>query len=311
MNLAKRIIPCQEFSKYALTQFALFTCLFATDAWAQEERVIPPSSVTQGALFSTTLLVHPCLDSWPGADADTLKVMADARSKLPSGACDNPALAEKIFKARFLQYATLALVDEPWELHAKITRQNQAIDHCRDTRCLEQELDTVIAALTPVYLHPPNQAWPGVAALCNAESDVTLTKKTRKEIADECAPDAASFSACTGSHGKLAFAICGMQGNQVNATAWLYRKEKNGEALLLSTSDGPFAALPTTCNGMPDLVTGARVNAGEHRYTWYRYDGGGYQMFYGYTGMFLDSIAGHDFSIAQDAGVIQNTVTCR
>jgi len=305
-----------------VTFFSMLNSAWGASPNPQKMRVIPSSSISKEAGYlSTALLLNPCLDiqtTGYSKDADTLQLFTDARNSLPLGACDDPALVEKIFKTRFLQYASLTLVNDPWNLGTKIAAQEQAINHCRDTRCLERELDLAISALTPIYLGAPDPKWPN-GHLCSTESVRTLssvlTEKARKKITAECGgvdPESVYISICKDSHGKLVSAICQMQGNQVNAPQWLFRKKEAGEKLLLYTDNGPSGALETTCNGMPDLMTAARMNLGEHSYTYYRFDGSRYQAVYGYTAMSIGN-DGRDgyFSIAQGAGIIQNTVVCR
>lgn len=297
--------------------------LFASvGAQAEGLRKNPPSSIAQNAGYtSTALLLNPCLKGQAIAhreDTDIRQQFIGARNALPPDTCSNPVLVEKIFRVRFLQYALLTLVNDPWNFDTKIGAQDQAFSQCRDTHCLERELDSTINTLAPLYLNAPDPKWPG-GTLCSTEPievlSSVLTKMARKEITTECGgvdSGSTAISACNSSHGKLVFAICRMKGNQVNAPQWLFREKKAGKKLLLYTSDGPFGVLESVCNGMPVLLTTARMNAGEHSYTYYRFDGSRYQPVYGYTAMSIgNGDDGYDFFIAQGAGVIKNSVVCR
>lgn len=101
-----------------------------------------------------------------------------------------------------------------------------------------------------------------------------------------------------------------MSGNQVNAPEWLYRITNAKLEPLLAIDDGPSSVLTTSCNGMPDLMTAARVSMGEHCRTYYRYDGRQYQSVYAYTEMGVGTDDnGNDLAIAQDGQTTK--VVCR
>ena len=101
-----------------------------------------------------------------------------------------------------------------------------------------------------------------------------------------------------------------MSGNQVNAPEWLFRIRGAKLESLLAIDDGPSGVLKTTCNGMPDLMTTARVSMGEHYVTYYRYDGTRYESAYGYTAMSVGTDDnGNDLVIAQGGQV--TPVVCR
>lgn len=289
---------------------------------AQGLRIIPSSSIAQDSGYtSTALLLNPCLNPQAIAysvDKDIRQQFTEARNSLPPETCSNPVIVEKIFRARFLQYASLALAKDPWNLDVMITAREQAFSDCRDTRCLEHELDSTIDELVPLYLNSPDPKWPS-GRLCSTEPikalPAVLTTKAQEEITNECGgvdSESAAISTCNDPHGKQVFAICRMQGNQVNAPQWLFREKKAGKKLLLYTNDGPFGVLETICNGMPDVLTTVRINAGEHSRTYYRFDGSRYQPVYEYTAISVGSgDKGDSFSIAQGAGMIQNSVDCR
>ncbi|WP_431824160.1 hypothetical protein [Burkholderia sp. F1] len=276
---------------------ALLACALAvaSPAHAEGPRVIPRSGQVEGSYVSTQLRLEPCLDvrtlSDP-PDDDLLTDAAAARNALPPGTCDKPALREKVFAARFLQYASLAVVSDPWNLAPKLAAQNRAIGRCKDVRCLDRALDAVIAALSPVYLnaHP---AWPRGKGLCASEPAdapvaaalAPLDARARKALAGECGGEALTAQTCEGPHGKLLFVSCETSGNQVNAPAWIYRARHGRYDALLAVDDGPVDVLESTCNGMPDLMTSSRTSMAEHQNTYYRYDGRAYRSVYSYTGM--------------------------
>lgn len=290
----------------------------ASPAPAEGVREIPRSNQANGGYVSTQLLLKPCLDIRTLVsefDDGFLRDVGEARKALPPGTCDNPLLVDKLFTARFLQYASLVMVNDPWNLGARITAQNQTIHQCKDTRCVEHELDAVIAALSPVYLEA-QPVWPRGTGLCTTKPvDLPASKAlarlhadTRKELVDSCGERALMMQTCSSPHGKLLFASCVMEGNQVNAPEWLYRVKGSRFEPLFVTSDGPSGVLESTCNGMPDLMTAARVSMGEHQHTYYRYDGKQYQSVYAYSaiGVGADS-SSNDLVIAQggpDANVV-------
>ena len=301
---------------------ALLAYVFAMafPALADGPLTIPRSEQTSAGYLSTALLLKPCLDirEWsPEPSDDLLKQVADARKGLPPETCDSPALVEKLFKARFLQYASIAVVSDPWNLDAKIRAQNEAMGRCKSTQCLDRELDAAITALSPVYLnsHPE---WPNGAGPCTSKTvDVPANKvrallgaKVQKGIVDKCAPESVSVQTCKGAQGTLVFAECAMSGNQVNAPEWLYRIRGAKLESLLAIDDGPSGVLTTRCNGMPDLMTTARVSMGEHYVTYYRYDGTRYESAYAYTAMSVGTDDnGNDLGIAQ--GGQTTRVVCR
>ena len=282
--------------------------------------MLPTSAQFSGGYLSTTLLLKPCMDIHEWSDNpsdDDRKQFEDARRGLPPDTCDQPALVEKLFTARFLQYASITAVHDPWNLDAKITAQNAAIDQCKDAQCLDRELNAVIAELSPVYLHSRPE-WPRHAGLCTSKTvEVTLAKartllgaQAQKALVGTCASESLSVQACQGPRGKFIFASCTMSGNQVNGPEWLYRIGKAKPEPLLAIDDGPLGALTTSCNGMPDLMTAARVSMGEHYLTYYRYDGTQYQSVYAYTAMGVGTDGnGNDLAIAQDRQLTR--VACR
>ena len=308
--------------RFFLKRILLLTWVFAlhTSAWADEPRIIPRSDqVDTIPYLSIELWLKPCVDmkTLGYTDNDDDENTADARNALPPGTCDNPDLVEKLFRARFLQGSAITMVRDPWNLNTKIIAQNAVIDRCKDTSCLGHALDAVIVELSPIYFDTP-LPWPRGTGLCPGEWISISAKKAlasldnaqRKEIADAYGEDRIEASTCSGSHGKLMDIIGTMTGNQVNAPEWLYRlNHGKAETLLSLSSDGPFDVLESTCNGWPDLITSARINAGEHDTSYYRYNGSRYQNFYGNTEMGLEGAG--NFSVAVYAGnVAEVPITC-
>ena len=303
--------------RYALMAYALTA---ATSALADGPLTLPTSAQLSGGYLSTTLLLKPCMDvheESTNPSDDVLKQFEDARRGLPPDACNQPALVEKLTTARFLQYASIAAVHDPWNLDAKIAAQNAAIARCKDAQCLERELNAVIAELSPVYLHSRPE-WPRGVGLCTSKTvEVTPGKaraligtKAHKALVDACAPESLSMQTCQGPRGKFVFASCTMSGNQVNSSEWLYRIRGAKLQPLLGVTDGPFGVLTTSCNGMPDLMTAARVSMGEHYLTYYRYDGTQYQSAYAYSAIYVGTDGnGNDLTIAQ--GGPETRVVCR
>ena len=85
----------------------------------KQERAIPRIDQLAPPYLSTILLLSPCLDisllGFPDSDNDdeTIRMVEEERAKYPANTCNNPALANKLFKARFLQYSTITLVNDP------------------------------------------------------------------------------------------------------------------------------------------------------------------------------------------------------
>lgn len=295
----------------------------ASPAWADGKLLIPRSGNVESAYVSTRLLLEPCMnDRALDEMTDDPSVRTDAaaaRKAFPPGTCDDPVLVEKLFKARFLEYAALNVVNDPWNFDKTIAAQDKAIDSCKDTDCLHRALDAVIGALSPVYLHA-HPHWPSGEGLCAAEAvDTSVTSvmaqlgiKTHKAIASECGGDEATTAqTCNGTHGRMLFVSCAMEGNQVNAPQWLYRADDTGIHPVLVVEDGPIGVMDSTCNGMPDLLTSARESMGEHDMTYYRYDEKKYQSVYAFTAMGIGTDDnGNDLEIAVD-GKPDARVVCR
>jgi hypothetical protein len=219
----------------------------------QSELLVPRSANADGGNVAVRLLLNPCLSDQALKDmSEEPSVLSDAvaaRKALPPGACDDPVLVEKIFAARFLQYAVLDMASEPWSFDAILATQNKRTGQCKDTRCLRRELDSIIDELSPAYLKG-QAGWPRGKGLCTTEPKDTPVKNalspldaaSRRAILGECGGEAVTAQACGGPHGKLLFLSCAIEGNQVNAPQWLYR-QKNMAEPLLATEDGPLGVM--------------------------------------------------------------------
>ena len=286
----------------------------------KQERTIPSIDQIAPPYLSTTLLINPCLDislsGFDDSDDDTIKMVDEAKAAYPANTCNNPALADKLFKARFLQYSTITLVDDPWNLDGKIVEQNKLISQCKDTACLDKALDAIISQLYPLYISIPIDRPPTSGQLCNGKVDLASDKKMdiviKKLVAslstdDNCGSEDLSaygsysydedkskpytnvlFDVCKSNVGDLFIAECKMFGNQVDADTWIYLLNTNSEPkLLFNSNTGPDYILDSTCNGMPDFVTSARYSSVEHKIVYYRYNGQQYEAAYSYSDVHL------------------------
>ena len=281
----------------------------------KQERTIPSIDQIVPPYLSTTLLINPCLDislsGFDDSDDDTIKMVDEAKAVYPANTCNNSALANKLFKARFLQYSTITLVDDPWNLDIKIVEQNKLISQCKDTACLDKALDTIISQLYPLYISIPIHRSPTSGQLCSDKIDLASDKKMdlviKKLVAslstdDNCGSKDFSdyvdnpidedkskpytnvlFDICKSNIGDLFIADCKMFGNQVNTQAWIYLLKPNIEPKLLFNSyEAPFYPLNSICNGMPDFFTSGRYSSAEHQIVYYRYNGQQYEAAYSY-----------------------------
>ena len=281
----------------------------------KQERTIPSIDQIAPPYLSTTLLINPCLDislsGFDDSDDDTIKMVDEAKAAYPANTCNNPALADKLFKARFLQYSTITLVDDPWNLDVEIVEQNKLISQCKDTACLDKVLDAIISQLYPRYISIPTKFESASDSLCISEVDLASDKKMdlviKKLVAslstdDNCGSEDLSaygsysydedkskpytnvlFDTCKANVGDLFIAECKVFGNQANTQTWIYLLKPNIEPKLLFNSyNGPYYLLDSTCNGMPDLMTSGRYSMGEHQIVYYRYNGQQYEAAYSY-----------------------------
>ena len=257
----------------------------------KQERTIPSIDQIAPPYLSTILLLSPCADisllGFDDKDDDTIRIVDEAKAAYPANTCNNPALANKLFKARFLQYSTITLVDDPWNLDIEIVEQNRLISQCKDTTCLDKVLDTIISQLYPRYISIPTKFESASDNLCTSKVDLANDKKMdvviKKLVAslstdDNCGSKDFSdygdnpidedkskpytnvlFDVCKSNVGDLFIAECKMFGNQVDADTWIYLLNTNSEPkLLFNSNTGPDYILDSTCNGMPDFVTSAR-----------------------------------------------------
>ena len=281
----------------------------------KQERTIPSIDQIAPPYLSTTLLINPCLDislsGFDDSDDDTIKMVDEAKAAYPANTCNNPALANKLFKARFLQYSTITLVDDPWNLDVEIVEQNRLISQCKDTACLDKVLDSIISQLYPLYISIPIDRPPTSGRLCSGKVDLASDKKMdlviKKLVAslstdDNCGSKDFSdyednpinedkskpytnvlFDICKSNVGDLFIAECKMFGNQVNTQTWFYLLKPDIEPKLLFNSyNGPYYPLDSTCNGMPDFFTSGRYSSAEHQIVYYRYNGQQYEAAYSY-----------------------------
>ena len=305
------------------TLYLLSLLIIVFPAYAQQikqERTIPSIDQIASPYLSTTLLINSCLDislsGFNDKDDNIIRMVNEAKAKYPANTCNNSALANKLFKARFLQYSTITLVDDPWNLDIKIVEQNKLISQCKDTVCLDKVLDAIISQLYPLYISIPTKFAPMSDNLCSSKVDLASDKKMdlviKKLVAslstdDNCGSKDFSdyvdnpidedkskpytnvlFDICKSNVGDLFIADCKMFGNQVNTQAWIYLLKPNIEPKLLFNSyEAPFYPLNSICNGMPDLMTSDRYGSGEHHNVYYRYNGQQYEAAYSYSDVHL------------------------
>ena len=298
----------------------------------KQERTIPHIDQLAPPYLSTILLLSPCADisllGFDDKDDDTIRIVDEAKAAYPANTCNNPALANKLFKARFLQYSTITLVDDPWNLDVEIVEQNRLISQCKDTACLDKVLDSIISQLYPLYISIPIDPPTTSGRLCSGKVDLASDKKMdlviKKLVAslstdDNCGSKDFSdygsysydedkskpytnvlFDVCKSNVGDLFIAECKMFGNQVDADTWIYLLNTNSEPkLLFNSNTGPDYILDSTCNGMPDFVTSARYSSVEHKIVYYRYNGQQYEAAYSYmeVGIGRDD-KGNDMAVA-------------
>ena len=281
----------------------------------KQERTIPHIDQLAPPYLSTILLLSPCADisllGFDDKNDDTIRIVDEAKAAYPANTCNNSALANKLFKARFLQYSTITLVDDPWNLDGKIVEQNKLISQCKDTACLDKVLDSIISQLYPLYISIPIDRPTTSGRLCSGKVDLASDKKMdlviKKLVAslstdDNCGSKDFSdygdnpidedkskpytnvlFDVCKSNVGDLFIAECKMFGNQVNTDTWIYLLKPDIEPKLLFNSyNGPYYPLDSTCNGMPDFFTSGRYSSAEHKIVYYRYNGQQYEAAYSY-----------------------------
>ena len=283
----------------------------------KQKRGIPRIDQLAPPYLSTALLINPCLDissleiSGSNDYIYTTSMSNEAKAAYPANTCNNPALANKLFKARFLQYSTITLVNDPWNLDVEIVKQNKLISQCKNTACLNKVLDSIISQLYPLYMSIPIDPPPTSDRLCGDEIDLANDKKMdsviKKLVANlntdnNCGSKDFSdfgdnpsdedkskpytnvlYDVCKSNIGDLFIADCKMFGNQVNTQTWFYLLKPNTEPkLLFNSHNGPYYPLDSTCNGMPDFMTSGRYSMGEHHTVYYRYNGQQYEAAYSY-----------------------------
>ena len=288
----------------------------------KQERTIPSIDQIAPPYLSTTLLINPCLDislsGFNDKDDNIISTVDEAKAVYPVNTCNNSALANKLFKARFLQYSTITLVNDPWNLDVEIVKQNKLISQCKNTACLNKVLDTIISQLYPLYMSIPTDPPPTSDRLCSGKVDLASDKKmdlaikklvTSLSSDDNCGSEDLSafgtysydedkskpytnvlFDVCKSNVGDLFMAECKMFGNQVNTQTWFYLLKPNAEPkLLFNSHNGPYYPLDSTCNGMPDFMTSGRYSMGESQIVYYRYNGEQYEAAYSYMEVGISS----------------------
>ena len=300
------------------TLYLLSLLIIVFPAYTQQikqVRTIPSIDQIAPPYLSTTLLINPCLDislsGFNDKDDNIIRMVDEAKAAYPANTCNNSALANKLFKARFLQYSTITLVDDPWNLDIKIVEQNKLISQCKDTVCLDKVLDAIISQLYPLYISIPTKFAPMSDNLCSSKVDLASDKKMdlviKKLVAslstdDNCGSKDFSdyvdnpidedkskpytnvlFDICKSNVGDLFIAECKMFGNQVNTQTWFYLLKPDIEPKLLFNSyNGPYYPLDSTCNGMQDFMISGRASLREHQIVYYRYNGQQYEAAYSY-----------------------------
>lgn len=281
----------------------------------QQKREIPKIDQITVPYLSASLLLNPCIDlssSGYTESDEIIKLVNDAKKTLPNETCTNKYLVEKLFKARFLQFATINLVNDPWDLDKITLEQNNMISKCKDVKCLEVALDELIAKLLPLYssLTVSLQEKPFCINPIDLSSDAKITKIVKEQIQSSNMESACNslasnddthnshtniiFGVCNVNIGRLFIADCKIDGNQVNTKTWIYLLQPSNSKLLFNSDDGSFYTLDTSCNDMLDLMTIARYNMAEQEIAYYRYDGERYKLAYKYMNLYI----GDDMSIA-------------
>ena len=182
-------------------------CAFAPvlSVRADERLALPNGADIDGGDLAAALLLNPCMGEQArrelGNDPSVQHAAAAAEMALPPGTCDDPVLSEKLFRVRFLQQATLLIVNRPWTVDKTIAAQNRAINRCRNTRCLTRELDAIMTEMAPAYLarHADEAEFKG---LCTAEAVDTPTTQLkadyRKIMSKGCGDELATTQVCKG-----------------------------------------------------------------------------------------------------------------
>lgn len=293
---------------------------FVASSTQAELRLIPMPKQLDPIYFSTSLLLDPCLtvfnveENFGGLDKELRREIANAQRFYPTGTCDNPQLAKKLFQVRFLQHSLLEDMPQPWNFAAQLAEQDQQLRQCKDTECLAQQLNQIIRELWPIYANlqsvpsqPAQESQFDLAHAMTSLEQIDHPKKARaianllqkldtikncgaaledeNQSMDKKRPRPAeiAFNLFPGEERDLLLVQCGWNG-VVNWPEWVYLLQKNGELKALTgiNYDGPIEFLPSQCNGLPDLMTTARYNMAEHLITYYRYDGRRYRKVLSY-----------------------------
>ncbi|TDY24087.1 hypothetical protein B0G81_4492 [Paraburkholderia sp. BL6665CI2N2] len=255
---------------------------------------IPSLSQFSPAYVSTQILLSPCYDVSVESDIEVQRMVREARERYPKGTCTDVRIPPLIFKASFLQYASIAASDDPESLFRAVQTQNAKLASCKNRTCLKTTLQKIIVKLEPVYRNskPSLENTGGDTCKIKKAIDINtaagLIRNSRaiiKNIKDQCGASGISVSICANRHENLLFADCNidMESTQVNSPSWIFRlSSKSTATQLLHVDDGPFDQKRHWCNGLPDLKTEARGDMGSSNIAIYRFDGKRYRTHFSY-----------------------------
>jgi hypothetical protein len=295
MNLIIKMLVC------------IFFVVWLPSARPANNSGIPSLEQFSPAYISTKALLAPCGDYSSELDVEAQRTMAEARRRYPKGACADIAVPSLLFKALFLQYASIAIVSDPGSLFEIVQTQNATLASCKNTVCLKATLRDVIKKLEPIYRHSKNLTESAIGRICKIRKTIDSTAAIRlgpgarsviARINQQCGADGASISPCSNGYGKLLLAECNVdtESSQVNAQSWLFRLTSESPMQLLHVDDGPLDQKQHWCNGLPDLETEARENMGESEVVIYRFDGKKYRTHF----VFISESIGSQWQIARN-----------
>ena len=291
---------------------ASYGLALSMNAQADNKPSIPAIGEYSAAYLSTQMLLAPCGDYADQKNPDSQQTLAAELQSYPKGTCSDSRIKELIFKARFLQYASIAATDNTIAIFHIVEAQNHRLASCKNMRCLSVWLADVIGTLEPLYLKSGGSI---TSSMCKESSAIpkasllALSRQERAIMDKQCGESGVDMNLCKGERETFLFATCSLDSgsNQVNFPSWVYQLTANRNKLLLSADDGPFDEQQRQCNGLPDLRTSARVNMGEYSVTIYRFDGAKYQSYLSY----IDESIGGQWHIARYANIGRAKIACR
>ena len=258
------------------------------------------------------LALDPCLDlsrAAEDAEAGELQALQRQQARLPAGTCNNLPLAEQLFQFQLLQNALQSQAPQGFYEYPLAQRRQQTLDACTSMPCLQQALDTmlpivqerlqtrqVLSTRLPLCDRPSTalamrQVWP----LLRPADRRTLRQ------AQHATSTPLHAQQCSGSLGQWLRVTFALSGNQVNAPEWMFRVQKGRATLVADAEDGPLQEQSSRCNGLPDLVSTARINAGEHDTRLWQYNGSRYQVVMGYSTISaIEDRQGHSWPVVRD-----------